>query len=239
MLGTILNVGAIVLGGIIGLTAGKQLPGKLEFRIKMVLGVLTIYLGLKTTWVSINGSFGQVIKQVVIVMVALVLGNFIGKTLRLQKGLNKLGEYSKRMFHQSEADRPASFGEGFATCTILFCVGPMAIIGSIEDGLTGKFPTLAIKSAMDGLATMAFVKPFGMGPIFAAIPVLAYQGTITLGAKSIQPFLMNQSLLDSINATGGLLILCISMVLLDVQKVPLADYLPALAVAPLLTWIFK
>jgi uncharacterized membrane protein YqgA involved in biofilm formation len=115
----------------------------------------------------------------------------------------------------------------------------MAIIGSLEDGLTGQFKVLAIKSAMDGLATLAFVKPFGIGPIFAAIPVLAYQGTITLGAKSLQPFLADQVLLDSVNATGGLLILCISVVLLELQKVPLADYLPALVVAPVLTWIFN
>ncbi|MGN6385476.1 MAG: DUF554 domain-containing protein [Verrucomicrobiota bacterium] len=239
MFGTLLNVAAIILGGMIGLTVGKQLPAKIEFRIKMILGVLTIYLGLKTTWQSINGSFGDVLKQIIIVMTALVVGNLIGKLLGIQTQLNKLGDYSRRIFDRSDPARPASFGEGFATCTILFCVGPMAIIGSLEDGLTGQFKVLAIKSAMDGLATLAFVKPFGIGPIFAAIPVLAYQGTITLGAKSLQPFLADQALLDSVNATGGLLILCISVVLLDLQKVPLADYLPALVVAPVLTWIFN
>ncbi len=239
MIGTIINVAAIITGGLIGLTVGKQFSTRAEFRIKMILGVLTIYVGLKTTWQAIHGSFGSVVKQIAIVLVALILGNLIGKLLHLQKGLNKLGEFAKNVFQQHDPAKPKSFGEGFVTCTILFCVGPMAILGSLEDGLTGKIQTLAVKSVMDGFATMAFVKTFGVGPIFAALPVLAYQGTITLGALSLQPILADHMLLDSINAAGGLLILCISVVILDIQKVPLADYLPSLAVAPLLTWLFR
>lgn len=234
-----INVAAIVLGGLVGLAVGKQFSPRTELRIKLILGVLTIYVGLKTTWQSIHGSFGSVLKQVVIVLAALILGNIIGKLLHLQKGLNKLGEYAKNVFQQHDPAKPKRFAEGFVTCTILFCVGPMAILGSLEDGLTGKVQTLAVKSVMDGLATMAFVKTFGIGPIFAAIPVLAYQGTITLGARHLEPILTNHLLLDSVNAAGGLLILCISVVILDIQKVPLADYLPSLAVAPLLTWLFR
>lgn len=239
MIGTIINVTAIVCGGIAGLAAGKQFSPRAEFRIKMILGVLTIYVGLKTTWQAINGNFGSVIKQLAVVFAALILGNLIGKLLHFQKGLNRLGEYAKKVFDQHDPARPKRFGEGFVTCTILFCVGPMAILGAIEDGLTGKIQTLAVKSVMDGFATMAFVKTFGIGAIFSAIPVLAYQGTITLAAKALEPILTNHLLLDSINATGGLLILCISVVILDIQKVPLADYLPSLVVAPLLTWLFR
>ncbi len=246
MVGTLINVAAIVAGGAIGLTAGKQFSPRTEYRIKMILGVVTIYVGMKTTWSSINGSLGSVLKQVVIVLVALVLGNVIGKTLRIQKTLNKLGEYAKKTLQgqqttnpEEQRIKPKRFADGFVTCTLLFCVGPMAILGALEDGLSGKVQTLAIKSAMDGLATMAFVKTFGIGPIFAAIPVLAYQGTITLMAEGLKPVLTNHMLLDSINATGGLLILCISVVILDIQKVPLADYLPSLGVAPLLTWLFR
>jgi uncharacterized protein len=240
MIGTLINVAAIVTGGAIGLAASRQFSPRAEYRIKLILGVVTIYVGLKTTWSAINGSFGSVLKQVAIVLAALVLGNVIGKALRIQKGLNKLGEYAKNTLQKQDATKPKRFADGFVTCTLLFCVGPMAIIGSLEDGLTGKVQTLAIKSAMDGLATMAFVKTFGIGPIFAALPVLAYQGTITLMAEGlIKPVLSNHMLLDSINATGGLLILCISVVILDIQKVPLADYLPSLIVAPLLTWLFR
>ena len=239
MIGTIINVCSIVVGGITGLAASKAISPKVEYRLKLILGVLTIYVGLKTTWQAINGSFGSVIKQIAIVLAALVIGNVIGKSLRLQHGINKLGEYAKNIFQKHDPEKPKRFGEGFVTCTILFCVGPMAIVGSLEDGLTGKFQTLAVKSVMDGLATMAFVKTFGIGPIFAAIPVLAYQGTITLAAEALKPVLGNHLLLDSISATGGLLILCISVVILDIQKVPLADYLPSLVVAPVLTWLFR
>ena len=255
LIGTIINVAAIVTGGVAGLCVAKQFSHRAEFRVKTALGVLTIYVGLKTAWDAIDGSFGSVVKQVVIVLAALVIGNVIGKALRLQKGLNKLGEYAKKRFMEAGQEprdtpearrqpratgpRASRFSEGFVTCTILFCVGPMAILGALEDGLTGQVRTLALKSVMDGLATMAFVKTFGVGPIFAALPVLAYQGTITLGAKGLEPILADHMLLDSINATGGLLILCISVVILDIQKVPLADYLPSLIVAPLLTWLFR
>ena len=239
MIGTIINVCAIATGGIVGLAAAKGISPKVEYRLKLILGIVTIYVGMKTTWSAINGPFGSVVKQIVIVMAALVIGNVIGKVLRLQKGINRLGEYAKNVFDKHDPEKPKRFGEGFVTCTILFCVGPMAIMGALEDGLTGKIQTLAVKSAMDGLATMAFVKTFGIGPIFAAIPVLAYQGTITLGAEALKPLLIDHMLLDSISATGGLLILCISVVILDIQKVPLADYLPSLVVAPVLTWLFR
>ena len=239
MIGTILNVGAILGGGVIGLTVGKQLSHAAEFRIKMILGVITIYLGITTTWQAINGSFLQVLKQITIAMAALILGNLIGKAIGLQRQLNKLGAYAKERFNSDESVAPNRFAEGFTTCTILFCVGPMAILGSLQDGLTNNYKLLAIKSAMDGLATVAFVKTFGWGVILAALPVFAYQGTITLGAHALEGYLQNQAMLDSLNATGGLLILCISTVILDIQKVPLADYLPALIVAPVLTWLFR
>jgi uncharacterized protein len=239
MIGTIINVCAIAAGGIIGLVAAKGISPKVEYRLKLILGIVTVYVGMKTTWSAINGPFGSVVKQIVIVMAALVIGNIIGKVLRLQKGINRLGEYAKNVFNKHDPEKAKRFGEGFVTCTILFCVGPMAIMGALEDGLSGKVQTLAIKSVMDGLATMAFVKTFGIGPIFAAIPVLAYQGTITLGAEALKPLLVDHMLLDSISATGGLLILCISVVILDIQKVPLADYLPSLVVAPVLTWLFR
>jgi uncharacterized membrane protein YqgA involved in biofilm formation len=241
MLGTIVNVSAILAGGVAGLATRRTPSPALERRIKMILGVLTIYVGLKTVWQSVNGPFLSVLGQVAIMLVSLVLGNAIGKGLRLQARLNKLGEHAKGLFarRSEHASESGSFSEGFVTCTILFCVGPMAIVGALEDGLTGKIQTLAIKSVMDGLATLAFVKTFGAGPIFAAIPVLAYQGTITLGAGLLQGVLNEPGMIASISATGGLLILCISVVILDIQRVPLADYLPSLAVAPALTWIFR
>src|SRR5262249_31214939 len=122
------------------------------------------------------------------------------------------------------------------TCSLLFCVGPMAILGALQDGLDGKYQTLAVKALMDGLATMAFVTTFGWGAMLSVVPVVAYQGTITLGARLLAPFLERQALLDSVNATGGMLVFCIALVILEIKKVELADYLPSLLVAPLLAW---
>jgi hypothetical protein len=239
LIGTILNVGAIVAGGATSLIAGRQLSPRIQQRIKIVLGVLTVYAGFSTIWDGIHGTLFQVLKQIAIALLALIVGNLLGKALKLQKGINRLAEQAKNAFHDEGADSSKRFGEGFVTCSILFCVGPMALLGAIDDGLYGRVRILALKSVMDGLATMAFVKTFGIGPIFAAIPVLAYQGTVTLGAQAVQPLLENHLLLASINVTGGFLILCISLVILDIQKVPLADYLPSLAVAPAITWLLR
>ncbi len=239
MTGTILNVGAIIAGGVAGLALAKEISPATQVRLKYILGVLTIYAGFSTTWNALHGGFWQLAKQGVIMLVSLVLGNVIGKTLRLQKNLNRLGEYAQDLIsRQSGGSAGSRFSEGFTTCTVLFCVGPMSMLGAIQDGLSGNFRILAIKSVMDGLATMGFVKTFGWGPMLAAIPVLAYQGCLTMAARSLDPYLHNQAMLDSINATGGLLVLCISLVVLELAKVPLTDYLPSLAVAPLLTWLW-
>jgi uncharacterized membrane protein YqgA involved in biofilm formation len=238
MWGTILNAGAIVAGGAAGLTLGKDLSAKTQVRLKAVLGVLVVYVGLKTTWTALNGTFRQILKQIAIMLLALILGNIVGKVLRLQKLLNKLGEHARNALQKS-APGESRFAEGFVTCTILFCVGPMAIIGSLRDGLDHDIRILGIKSAMDGLATMAFVKTFGWGVICAALPVLAYQGSITLAAGYLAPYLQNGPLADSISAVGGLLVLCTALIIFDIQKVPLADYLPSLVIAPLLTWWWK
>lgn len=237
--GTIINVAAVLAGGGVSLALGKELSAAVQSRIKIALGLMVIYAGLSTTWNAISGSFGSVLKQILIVCVALVVGNLIGKGLGFQRRLNGLGQFAKSKLAGADSANSSQFAEGFVTCTILFCVGPMAILGSIQDGLAGDFKVLAIKSVMDGLATMAFVKTFGWGCMLSAVPLLAYQGTITLCARFLEPLLALPGLMDSFSATGGLLVLTISLVILGVQKVPLADYLPALAVAPLLRWLLS
>lgn len=237
MTGTIINVAAVLAGGGLSLALGKELSATAQFRIKIALGLMTIYAGLSTTWKAINGSFGSVLKQILIVCVALVVGNLIGKGLGLQRRLNALGQLARAKLSHAESDASSGFAEGFVTCTILFCVGPMAILGSIQDGISGDVKLLGIKAVMDGLATMAFVRTFGWGCMLSAIPLLAYQGTLTLFARFLEPVVASPALLDSFSATGGLLVLTISLVILGVQKVPLADYLPALLVAPLLRYL--
>lgn len=241
MLGTIINAAAILLGGILGLTVARKLSLAQQNAIKGLLGILVVYVGLSTTWQAIHGSFGSVMKQLGIMMLSLMLGNFTGTLLRFQRGLNRVGRYAKERLSGSNADNAnaSRFSEGFVTCTLLFCVGPMALLGSLQDGLNGNFKTLAVKGVMDGLATLGLVPTLGWGVICAVIPVVAYQGTLTLLAKSLESWLNNAALVDSINATGGILVFCTSLIILEIKKVELANYLPSLIYAPLLTWWWR
>ena len=243
MIGTIINGAAILAGGALGLAVGKELSHQTQTRIKIGLGVFIVYVGLSTTWKAVNGSFGQILGQLGLIMLALVLGNVIGKLLRLQKRLNELAQFAKTRWENSPAAADGasrqSVSDGFLTCTLLFCVGPMAILGALQDGSTGNYKILAIKSVMDGLATMAFSKTFGWGVMLSAIPVVAYQGSWTLAARLLAVSDFYPPALDAMNATGGLLICTISLVVLELKKVPLADYLPSLAVAPLLAWLLR
>jgi uncharacterized membrane protein YqgA involved in biofilm formation len=239
MIGTLLNGVAIVAGGIAGLTVTKQLSPLTQRRLKVFLGAFTVYVGLRMTWGGLNGTFGQVLKQFAIVLVALILGRLTGRLLRIQHGLNRLGRYARESFSAAQSATDHRFSDGFVTCTVLFCVGPLAILGSLEDGLHGDFKTLAIKAVMDGLATVAFAQTFGWGVILAAVPVVAYQGTLTLAARALAPRLETLALLDPVCATGGIMLFSVALVILELKKVELADYLPSLVCAPLLTWLLR
>lgn len=239
MMGTILNAVGILAGGVIGLTVANRIKPSTLLVMKAMLGALTVFVGLKLTLTSLSGSFGSVMKQLGIVVLALTLGRMTGRLLHLQKFLNGLGRYAKERYTRTDINSPQRLSEGFITCTLLFCVGPMAIIGAAQDGLEGHWQTLGIKALMDGLATMAFVTTFGWGVMLSVIPVVAYQGTITLGARFLAPYLQDLPLMDSVNATGGLLVFCIALIILELKKIELADYLPSLAFAPLLTWWWR
>jgi uncharacterized membrane protein YqgA involved in biofilm formation len=242
MIGTILNAAGILIGGTLGLTLTRQLSAPTQAALKGLLGVLIVFVGLKTTWTSLGPGIGLAAKQMTIVILAMMLGKLTGQLLRFQKGLNKLGHYAKEKFSRAGSagsNKALRWSEGFITCTILFCVGPMAILGSIQDGLDGRWQTLGIKAVMDGVATMAFTNTFGWGAILSVVPVVAYQGTLTLAAKWVAPHLQNHAMMDSINATGGLLIFCIALIILEFRQIKLADYLPSLVYAPMLTWVWK
>ena len=235
MTGTLINTAAILIGGGLGLTAARRFSAVDQSRLKLALAAFTLYAATRMIWDGTGGSFGTVLKQLGIALLALVLGNALGMALRLQTGLNRLGQYAKERIAQASPADDHRFSEGFITCTLLFCVGPMAILGALEDGTSGNYKILAIKSVMDGFAAMGFAATFGPGVLLAALPVLAYQGTLTLLAHALANHLHDPLLLGSIRVTGGLVVLCIVVVILDLRKVPLANYLPSLAVAPLLT----
>ena len=239
MIGTILNAAGILIGGMVGLTVAKQMKPSTQFALKGLMGVLTVFVGLRLTVSSLGGGVGSVLKQVLIIVLALTLGRLTGRLLHLQKFLNRLGQYAKERYARAGEESPQRLSEGFITCTLLFCVGPMAILGAVQDGLENRWQTLGIKALMDGLATMAFAPTFGWGVLLSVIPVVAYQGTLSLGARLLAPYLQDHLLMDSVNATGGMLVFTIALVILELKKVDLADYLPSLAFAPLLTWWWR
>ena len=240
LLGTILNVAAIVIGGLAGLLVRKQPSAATQSFFKVALGAATVFVGLRLTVGNLGGSFGQVLKQVGIILLALMLGNLLGKLLHLQKASNRIGNLTRDRMARATPQNAARFTDGFLVCSLLFCAAPLGILGSIHGGLQPDyFYPLAIKAVMDGLATMSFAMMFGWGVLLSAVPVLIFQGTITLiCANSLAPFLHAHGLTESVNATGGLLIFCVSLLIFEVRKVPVTDYLPSLIVAPLLTsWL--
>lgn len=238
MVGTIINAAAILLGGVAGLATKRQLSPTHQTALRILLGAFTVYVGLGATWQGLSGSFARVLKQLAIVVVALILGNLCGKLLRIQKSLNYLGQYAKQKVAQSLPGKGRRAGEGFVTCSILFCLTPMAVLGSLQDGLSGNFRVLTVKAVMDGLAITAFVTIFGSGAILSVLPVVASQGTLTLLARMAEPWLARHALLDPINATAGLLVFCVALIVLELKKIALADYLPSLIFAPLLAWLW-
>jgi uncharacterized membrane protein YqgA involved in biofilm formation len=237
--GTILNGTAILAGGILGLLVRKQLSVQRQLTIKLLLTVLVIIVGLRITWMSIGGGFWPVLKQLGILILSLMIGNLIGKVLHLQKGVNRLGQYAQRKLTPADPAKTGQIGEAFIAATLLFCVGPMAILGALRDGLSGDWHILGVKALMDGFATMALVSTLGWGVMLAAIPVIAYQGTITLSARLLARLLEDRALMDSVNATDGMLVFCLALIILEIRNVEVADYLPGLLVAPLLTWWWR
>lgn len=241
LLGTILNVLGILLGGVLGLTRRKPLSPATESFFKVTLGAFTVFYGLRLTWLSLGGSFPHILKQLFIAVLALTLGKLAGRLLRLQKMSNRLGQSARARIAAAHPADPHRAGEGFKTCTALFCAAPLGILGAIQNALTpGYFYPLAVKGVMEGLATMGFVRLFGWGAMLSALPVLAVQGSLALGcAQFLKPFLETHNLVDPVNAVGGLLVFSIALVIINLKRIELADYLPSLLFAPLITWLWK
>ena len=241
MTGAILNAVGIVAGGLFGLARRTPLSLPTQAFFKLALGVLIIFYGMRLTWLSIGGSFTHVLKQIAIAFLAVMLGKLAGQLLRLQEASNRLGQYARELIERTRPDDPQRFHNGINACAILFCAAPLGILGAVQDGLSGYAYPLAIKGVMDGLAMMGFVAIFGWGGMLAVLPVFVLQGSVTLAcALYVEPFLRTHGvgLVDSVNAVGGLIVCTVGLVIFEIRKVELADFLPSLAVAPLLTWLW-
>jgi len=238
MTGTTLNVLSIIIGGILGLYWIKTMTPRHQAMLKAWLGLFAVIIGLILVWKSLSGGIGIVMRQLLTIMLALILGRMAGKALRIQRVLNRVGDFAKRRMADAQEKGVRRPNEGFITCTVLFCFAPLAIIGPVLDELGGNWQPLAIKAVMDGLAAMAFVNMFGPGVLLSALPVLAWQGTIAVLTHVSAHFLYSHQLADSIVGVGGLLVFSVALVILEIKKIELGDYLPSLLFAPLLAWLW-
>ncbi len=224
-MGSIINAVAIILGGALGLLLSHRLSERLRHTIMSMLGLFTFAYGI---------SLFLQTQNVMIVLASLLIGVLLGEWWRIEEGVEALGAFFERRFNKVGNTESERFIRGFMTTSLLFVIGPMAILGSIQDGLNGDIRTLVIKAVLDGFAAMAFASSLGLGVLFSSIPVLIYQGAITLLARQVQ-MVMTDAMMTEMVATGGVLLLGISVSsLLELRKIRVGSFLPALILAPLL-----
>jgi len=225
--GTLINTATVIAGGTAGTLLGNRLPARVRETVMDALGLTTILIGLKMALETSN---------VLLLLGNLLLGGIVGELLDIDAALNRLARrLEERIFARSsgKAGTGGQFARGFVTASLVFCVGPMTIMGSIQDGLTGDYSTLAIKAMLDGFAALAFASSLGMGVTFSALVVLVYQGSLTLAATWAQAIL-TPPMVAEMTATGGLLIFAIGLGLLELKRIRVANLLPAIFLAPAL-----
>jgi len=222
MTGTIINFAAILLGGLIGLLAGNRIPLKVRQTLTSALGLFTLAYGIHI--------FAQT-QNILVPLSSIVLGVIAGEALRIEELLNGLAErIQQKVERGANAGSPNAqrFISGFVAASLLFVVGPMAILGSIQDGLVGDYQMLAIKSLLDGIASIAFASTFGVGVLFSAPVVLVYQGAISLLAGTIGKG-FDQSVILEMTSVGGVILAGIAISnLLEIKKIRIGSFLPAL-----------
>ena len=240
MTGAFFNALGVLFGGLFGLAVRRPLSLSTQLFLRAALGAATVFSGLCLVWLSINGTFLFALKQICIAVLAVTVGSLLGKLFGLQKISNRLGRYAGGIIAAGQSGAPRKVGDGFNACAVLFCAAPLGLIGAVADGLSNYFYLLAVKAVMDGLATLGFVKNFGWPTALSAFPVLLFLGAITFACQfCVKPWLESHSLIGSINAVAGLIACAVALVIFEVRKVELANYLPALVVAPLLAWLFN
>ncbi len=226
MLGTIVNSITVIVGCLVGLIVKGRLTEKISTTIMNGLALCTLYIGISG---ALNGG------DTLIMIISVAIGALIGEIIDIDKWLNKLGYYLESKF-KNKKESNISIAEGFITSSLLFCVGAMAIVGSLESGLRGNHDTLFTKSILDGISSIIFTSSLGIGVIFSAVTVFVYQGSITLGAGLLSGVL-STSVITNMSAVGGLLIIGLGLNMLGVTKIKIANLLPAIFL-PIIFQIF-
>ncbi len=221
MIGTLINTATVLVGSAAGVAAGHRLPERMRETVMKGIGLMTLVIGMQMALKTGN---------VLIVLGSVLVGGVLGTLLRLQDGLDALGGFLQRRFGSAGDGR---FSEAFVTASLVFCVGPMTVMGAIQDGLTGDYHLLAVKSTLDGFTSLAFAASLGPGVIASTGTVLVFQGGLTLFASQLRSAL-TPPMVQEMTAAGGVMILGIGFNLLRLDRIRVADFLPALVTAPII-----
>ena len=237
-IGTVVNVLTVLAGTCTGVALGGRLPERLRTAVLQAVGLVTLVIGAKEAFATRN---------VVFPLVALILGAGIGEALRIEERLESVGRRIRsRVLRAADPADPnpagthdSRFVEGFVAASLLFCVGPLTILGAIRDGLGGPdhAQLLLVKSALDGIVSVAFASTLGWGVALSAVTIVVVQGTLTLAA-GLADHLLTARMVTEMSATGGILVVGIGLRLLDISQVRVASFLPALVIAPLAVALF-
>lgn len=241
MTGTLLNIATVLLGGSLGLFLGGRLPERLKGTVTAGMGLFTAAIGVQMFLKTQNP---------LIVLGSLILGALLGEWWQIEDGLQNLGIIlEKRILGVSSTALTTSgsaapttssrFVRGFLTASLIFCIGPMTILGSIQDGLTGNYSLLAVKAVLDGFSALAFASTLGVGVLFSATVILVYQGGISLLAAQLNQ-IVNPAMMNEMTAAGGVMLLGLAISsMLEIKPIRVGNFLPALVVAPLIVWILS
>jgi len=224
MIGTFVNIGAIILGSSIGLLIHKKLPERLVNVTFQIMGLFTLVLGMKMALES---------QQLLVLVFSLIIGGIFGTATNLD---DKLQTLSKKI-NTKKSGNNENFAKGLITSFLLFCVGSMTVVGAIEEGMNQDPSLLLVKSLMDGFSSIALSVAFGIGVMFSVIPLLIFQGGLTLLAMYLGSFLPVEYITE-ISAVGGVILLALGMNLLEITKIKIIDLLPAILFAPFILWVW-
>jgi len=230
MTGTLLNIITVLIGGLLGMLFGARLPERIRETVIAGLGLFTGAYGIQMFLKTENP---------IIVLGSLLVGGLLGEWWQIEKVLHRLGVFLEKRFAGGNGDAPqgSSFIRGFLIASLVFCVGPMAILGSIQDGLSGDYSILGIKSVLDGFASLAFASTLGVGVLFSTLVILVYQGGLSLLATQAQA-MITTPMMGEMTAVGGILLTGIAISnLLELKSIRVGNFLPALLVAPVTVFI--
>jgi uncharacterized protein len=259
--GTLLNVAAIVGGTAVGIALGGRLAERVRGTLTDLLGLFVVVLGisdaLETFGPELAGTLGRA--AALVVLGSLLLGGVLGEVVDLEARLTRVGEWLRDLVmggREPQEPEPSGpdrdvleqphrphdprhrFVEGFVVTTLIVCVGPLAVLGALQDGLTGDYQLLAVKAVLDGSIALAFASVLGVGVAFAALPLLVWQGGLTLAAAAIGGH-VTDPMLAGLTAVGGFLVVGIGLRLLEVRAIRVANLLPALVIAPLVIALWR